>query len=193
MTNSGEGWIIVRTSAGRTLSLTKALVGAGIVAWSPSDVREWRLPRSSKRVEKGVPMMPGFVFVRAEHLAELIAARAQPVWQFPAFSIFRWNDGYPVVTDASLDPLRRHEAVRKTRRALKERRQAIPKGTKVKASSGGFEGMIGVVEESTGAYATISFPGWRVPIKVASCLLVADGVSGEPSQDDTAVRTAMAR
>jgi len=169
-----NGWIILRTSAGRTLGLAKSLTEAGIPAWTPSDVRQWRLPRTAKRVERDIPMMPGLVFAVADRLGDVIAITHLPMSPHPAFSVFRWNGSYPMVADRSLDPVRRLEAARKSQRALKEKRKAIPAGTRVRSVSGASEGLIGVVERAGEQFATVQFDGGALPLVIATYLLVEE-------------------
>lgn len=168
-------WIILRTSAGRTLTLARSLAQAGIEVWTPQEVRHMRLPRSSKRVDRDLAMLPGFVFARAVHLEALRHFTVMPMSPHPAFSIFRWNDGYPLIADTALDPLRRIEQSRRSKRALQERRKAIPTGTRVRAASGPAEGLVGVVEKANAQFATVRFAGGSIPMAIAAYLLVEDG------------------
>ncbi|RYE52310.1 MAG: hypothetical protein EOP20_15140, partial [Hyphomicrobiales bacterium] len=75
-----QRWCILSTSGGRTLPLARSLSAAGLDAWAP--MRTIRRPAPGQRralhlglrrrmIEVDLPVLPGFVFVNAEHLDEL--------------------------------------------------------------------------------------------------------------------------
>jgi hypothetical protein len=199
-------WCILRTSAGRTLGVAKALADAGFEVWTPSEMQLRRAPRSRTKRERMIPLIPTFVFARADRLTDLIALSKKPSQNYqywdaeerrmmargvPYFSVFRHLDRYPLITDASLEALRQAEQRMKgkPRTGTSVPVPVFELGTQVRVPEGSFAGMIGVVEESKGEYTLVCFPKWSVPIKIASLLLLAD-MAEEPSPKGTAARAA---
>lgn len=110
-----DGWCIVRTSGGRTLSLAQSLIEAGIEAWSPRRIIKRPAPgqrralvmgRRRVMVEVAVPILPTFVFVRACHLDALAVAAAMPISPHPAFTLFSFAGRVPLVSELSVAGLR---------------------------------------------------------------------------------------
>lgn len=169
----GDLRCILRMASGRTLSVAQSLSAAGFDVWAPSEVLQRRFPRSRKAVEQRAPILPTFAFARAEHITELLALSKSPVSEHPPFSLFRYLDCYPLIHDRSLGRLREIEERKNRRRALKQQ-CTYSVGDRVKANSGGFEGLRGTVDLTQGQFATVSFDGWNLPVKIASFLLLPD-------------------
>lgn len=173
----GNEWCILRTSGPRTLTLAKSLREVGIDAWAPEEVNDRRVPRSHKRVERTQAIVPSFVFAASRDLVNLIGiAAVQEIPGAPArhppFTVMRFNGNYPLITDGSLDPLRRIEHSRKSRRALKERKhRQFEAGSSVRTKEGPFEGMTGIVEDGAAGFTMVCFPGFSISIKIATWLL----------------------
>lgn len=171
--NIREHWLILCTSAARTLPLARSLAEAGFTAWAPKETQKRRVGRG-KTVETETAIMPGIVFARADHLNDLLAIRASPLAQHPSFSLFRHAGRIPLIKDGSLADLRKAEerAATKTRRS---RRYIYPRGTRVRMDEPAFVGLVGIVEQATGKAAVVSFGG-SFRITIASWLLRTDGV-----------------
>lgn len=114
-------WCIVRTSGPRTLALVESLNDQGIAAWAPTRTIRRPIPHTRPNEhgrrplrEIPAPVLPTYVFVRAQHLPELRRAehdqtegkRASP---HPQFSILRLRDRIPEVGDAEVSGLREEE------------------------------------------------------------------------------------
>ena len=219
-------WFILRTSGGQTLALAASLRDAGVDAWTPARVLRKSMPAktpSGKRViETDAPILPTFVFVRAEdedrardaQLIGLEIAAAADLSPHPGFSIFRFVDRHgrrlaPYVADREIAGLHEEEeaqaalikamreaesraeaeairraaiksasARRRAEQALKRDERArlrsqpatIEPGTQVEVT--GFPalvGVIGVMEDTKGHYASVRFgkcslkiEGWQV-------------------------------
>lgn len=184
------GWCILRTSGSSTMGLARGLREAGYDAWTPVEVQNRRRPRSKDRYDKESALMPSYVFADASRLADLLALSKKPAqcyrrWDkdsgefvvhgIPYFSVFRYDDRFPVIADGSLEPLRRIER----RTAPKPTAPVFSRGDHVKLVEGGFAGMSGVVETSKGDYSLVCFPNFNIPIKIASLLLLPDVVCSE--------------
>ena len=103
-------WCILRTAAPRTLSLAAALAEAGYDVWTPSRMQKRRTLRGkTKLTEVEVPLMPTFVFVRANRLEDLRIALRMPVCPYPAFSIFHFLGKPPRVENSEIERLRTEE------------------------------------------------------------------------------------
>ena len=179
--SGGNRWVILTTGSSRTLALADGLIEFG--AWTPRRA-ERRKGRGKKRdvvVQFDVPITPTFVFVPAEHLAEMLRIRALPTSPHPAFRMLQFRDRIPVVSDAGLRPLRSAEE-RFRASLLKTIRRRVEPGTSVRVSKGGFAGMTGIVESSTEKDAKVNFGGGFV-VKIASYLIGTDVVQAEPQSD----------
>lgn len=178
-------WCILRCSGGSTLGLAKSLSDAGFEVWSPIEIHERRSPKTRKREEVISALMPSFVFARAQHIADLIDLSRSPtlnyqVWNkeqrrmvtkgHPVFRLFRSDGGYPTVSDRELQPLRLAEK----RTAPKPVGKVFNSGDRIKLTEGGFAGLSGIVERTKGAFASVMFPGFNIPVKIATWMLIAD-------------------
>lgn len=165
----GDRWCILRTSGGRTLTLARSLVAAGIDAWTPMLVTKRRRPRSKATIELDAPILPTFVFARERHLPDLYRVLAAPRNPHPDFSIFRHAGRIPVISGAAMASLRaeeEREASVRTREAERSRLSALkargvvpPVGSVVRVPQMAFTGMTGVVEGARGRAALVNFGG----------------------------------
>lgn len=179
------GWIILRTSGSSTMPLARGLRDAGYDAWTPIEIQNRRRPRSKDRYDREWAVMPSYVFAREDRLVDLVKLSRQPAqcyrrWDaeqekmvmhgIPYFSVFRYDDRFPVVDNSSLEPLR----VIERRTAPKPKAAVFGSGDKVRLVEGSFAGMSGVVQSSKGDYAMVSFPNYPIAIKIARLLLLSD-------------------
>jgi hypothetical protein len=176
-------WCIIRTSPGRTIPVAASLNEAGIEAWTPNFTIVSRAGRARQRVQRKVPLIEGIVFAKSEHLPELIAIgrksgmihrtwsserRCMVSHDHPPFSVFRYQGSYPTVRDRDLDPLRLAE-----RAATKPARATpIEPGRAVCFPGAGFDGLTGIVQNCEGRFAVVAFPGFSIPVKISSHLLL---------------------
>lgn len=172
MPRKGQDWCILRTSGSKTLALADSLKKVGYDVWTPVERRSRRKPRSQKLIEITIPVMPTYVFARADTLPDMVRLSEALVSPHPNFSVFRYHGAFPLVSEVSLAPIRAVEA----RTAPKEAWPAFTQGERVKLSQAGFEGMSGMVEMEQGQFVLVAFPGFSTPIKVSALLLERDGV-----------------
>lgn len=186
-------WCILRCSNGKTLELAASLADAGFEAWSPAETISRRARSGTKREEIRRPLIASFVFARADRLDDLLALSHSPTLNYRVWDselrrmVVRGHPFFRVsqlrsVPDRQLAHLRDIERKRRP----KGKAKAFEQGTVVRITEGGFEGLIGVVEECRGDYATITLDDWSAPAKVATWLLHTmlddprmDHVSGE--------------
>lgn len=197
-------WFILRTSGKSTIALAAALADEGHTVWTPVEHRSLRLPRSKRREQVALPLLPSFVFAGIESLPALLALSHSPalsyrVWDKelrkmvvkgrPYFSVFRHGGDVPTVSEASLASLRAAER----RTAPKIVARVFVPGEVVKLTEGGFAGLTGTIEAVKGKFTTVRFPGFAEPVKIATWLL--DGspvvsVSGETPDNGLAALAA---
>jgi hypothetical protein len=182
---SAQRWCILRTSPGRTLGLAASLADAGLDVWTPTVTQSRRVPRSKQKREVEAPIMPTFVFARAEHIADLTAILALPLNPHPAFSIFRHAGRIPLIADGEIAGARAEEDKGK-RTKLKAHRHLFAPGTAVSITEGVGLGMSGVVEQGDGKFALVCFGG-RMAMKIATFLLRTDEVQAAPLPGPEAV------
>lgn len=160
--NIGDGeaagrWCILRTSGGKTLPLAKSLTDVGMEAFTPTETRRHKLRAGKKgMVEKAMPMLPTFVFVREHHQAALFEILMMPISPHPAFSFFRHLGVVKGIPDREVERLRDAEQRSKPRAA----RPTLPVGTTVKPKEGPYAGLSGVVEASKNGDCLVFFGGW---------------------------------
>jgi transcription antitermination factor NusG len=173
MNKRGGEWCVLRTSGPNTIGLFRSLAAAGFEVWTPIENQSRRKPRNKAKVECEVPIMPTYIFARADQLVDLIDLSFAPLKNHRDFSVFRYFARYPLISDDSLGSLRlieRKLAVRKNKDA------GFTAGERVRLNEGGFAGMSGVVETSKGQFTLVCFPGFNIPVKIASWHLVKDQV-----------------
>lgn len=170
-----DGWIILRTSGRSTLRLAEHLAAGGIAVWAPSRVTQKRAPRRKAAKEQRLPILPSFVFARAEHVHALLILAESPSKSCPDFSVFKHNGAIPVIADGELTQLRfieKAEDSRWQRQLMKRRAPAFDTGDVIRIHRGSFAGMSGVVEADDGRFAEVSFGPFKV--KISTFLLRAD-------------------
>jgi hypothetical protein len=121
---TAQRWCILRTSGGRTLALARSLSDAGLDVWTPVQSLTKRRGRTRERVAYDAPIMPTFVFARAQHLADLERIRELPAGTHPGFSIFRYLGRIPLISDlevagaCSVEDRSRRAALLGTRKSI---------------------------------------------------------------------------
>lgn len=163
-------WIILRCSGQHTLKLANSLSAEGFDVWTPVETLRKREGPSRSRRADTLPVMPSYVFAASRHLHSLLAESEHPASQHPDFSVFRHWTRIPLIADETLDPLR----IAERRRTPFEKIAKFTRGEMVKLLEGGFAGLTGVVELTKGQYTLVTFPGFPMPIKISSLLLVGD-------------------
>lgn len=197
-------WIILRTSGKSTIALAEALTDEGFEVWTPVEHKSMRLPRSKRRNDTALPLLPSFVFAPLDSLPDLLALSHSPalsyrIWDSeqrkmvvkgrPYFSVFRHGGKVPVVQDTALAALRAAE--RRTAPKVVSR-QFMP-GETVRMTGGGFAGLWGTIDAIKGKFAVVSFSGFPAPVQIATWILdgVADvGVSSDKPENGTAALAA---
>jgi transcription antitermination factor NusG len=184
-----DRWLILRCANCKTLELAASLCNAGFEAWAPAETIVLKPRRGNKRVEVRQPLMASFVFARADRLTDLLNLSHSPtlnyrIWDsgqrrmvtrgHPYFRVFRLFGEFRFVPDAHLAGLRKLDLQRRP----KGKARPFAPGSQVRITEGGFEGLVGVVEECRGDYATVTIDDWGISPKVATWLL-------HPVLDDT--------
>lgn len=168
-----DGWCILRMSGPRTLSVAASLADAGYEVWTPARLISQRLPRSKKRVERSIAILPTFVFAHARHEADLLRESKSLVSRHPRFSVFHYLGRVPLVSETDIAGARAEEA--KWLLAEKKRqRPAFPIGQRVRVKEGIATGMTGIVTRPGGEFALVLF-GDR-EMKIASWLLAKEQI-----------------
>lgn len=202
-------WCILSTSGGRTLPLARSLAAAGLEAWAP--VRTIRRPAQGQRralvlglrrrmVEVDLAILPGFVFVNADHFDDLAGIAIDDTLAHPPFTLFQMAGRSPLIGDASIAGLQEAEAdalafiqqlrdaesrdaerraradmmrtEAQRRAALRRQRKDFGEGDAVGViDMPAMVGKIGKVAKSTGTVVTIDFGGTN-PMKVEAWRVV---------------------
>lgn len=162
------GWCILRMSGGKTMPVFRSLADAGFDVWTPVESQSRRLPRSKEKRTISFPVMPTYVFARAHQIEDMIAISQSSLSEHPQFSVFRYLDRYPVISDASLEPLR----IAERKGQPPELRPVFSEGDDVCVTDGPASGMSGVVKSAQGNYAVVCFPGGNLPLKIATFVLL---------------------
>lgn len=179
--DQGGSWCILRTNGRRTLKLAASLTAAGIEAWSPCKTVKRRLARGRRIAATGFreqdePIVPSFVFARAEYLPDLLRILGLPNNPHPDFSIFQMGGRAPIIADREVRYL--HDAEERARRArLREQRPDLAVGTTIRPNEGAFAGLEGVVEFVKGGRARVCFGG-HFRVQVETWQIVDDAVHG---------------
>ncbi len=174
----GKDWCILRTGASRTLPLVASLQATGFDVWSPVQTLTRRRGPARERVEYVAPIMPTFVFARAERQHELAQIAAQPFSDHPGFSVFRYLGAIPTIGDSEIAEARRIEE-RGKRAAKMGQRQAFTIGQPVKVKEGPGAGLSGeVAKDGDGKFVLVAFAG--INMKIGSWLLGTDEVHDAP-------------
>ena len=185
-----ERWIILRCAGRSTLKLAKTLGEDGFEVWAPAKTIPVEVRGRYVRRNITKPIMDGYVFANADHLHDLLAIERMPVKPRrgkgllePAhddFTLFRFNGGIRGIEDASLEPLRRAEAMA----VPKRRRSKYAKGSAVRVKEGPLGGMSGTVERSDGQDVVLwlSIFGRTFRAKIPTFLLHENESSSAASQ-----------
>lgn len=175
-------WIILRTAPRSTLGLAQSLSDAGHEAWTPRETLLINRTRTKAGDERDAPIMPSFVFVRAEHLTALHMARMFWPSRHPRFSFFRNAGMTPELHDAAIEPLRQMERDAAERHEMRRRRVRKPPtfsaGQTVKVDQTAFTGLEGVVKDQAGADVLVCFGG-KVTMKINAWRLLPNSVGSE--------------
>ena len=133
---------------------------------------------SRERIEYAAPIMPTFVFARADRRYDLIRIAALTFSGHPGFSVFRHLGAIPTVGNAEIAEERRVEE-RGKRAAKMGQRQAFTIGQPVKVTKGPGAGLSGeVVKDGDGKFLLVAFAGMNM--KIGSWLLGTDEVHDAP-------------
>lgn len=174
-------WCMLRMSGPGTMRVAASLSSAGLDVWTPVETQVRRLPRSKKTTERDAAVMPTWAFAPADHLPALLAISVAPHSPHPPFSIFRYQNHFPLIAGRSLEPLR--EAERRQREAaLKRKREGEPipqfdPGTPVRVDGDNFGGMTGIVTMQHGRKTLVAFPNSLMSWEIDALLLVEDVVN----------------
>lgn len=183
-------WAILRTAGASTIRLAQTLTAAGIEAWTPTEARMKRLPRSKAQREITAPILPTFVFARADRIVELRALAKATKKAQPDFSVFVYRGGERAVSDEDLEPLR--QAERDAAHQARKRKQAdpIPVGTEVRVETGVGAGLEGVVGRSSKKETIVLFPTSAIPLTIATSILQPVAVQRRSLNKSKAARAA---
>lgn len=191
----GKDWCILRTSGPRTLAVARSLATAGYDVWTPSQVSSRRRPRSKVAVEYEAPILPTFVFARADRLIDLLRVTSLPINPHPAFSVFRFHDRAPLIADAEIEGLRQYERrcnELAQRKRAKAHRREFSIGENVSVQDGAWQGLSGIVEGGDGKQARVSFGG-SLSVTIATFFLVSNEVEDTQLYSGTTAKAASAR
>lgn len=180
-------WIILRTAGRSTMSLANTLSEDGYEAWTPVETKVFHVPRMNSKRTVRLPIMPSYVFAKAENLIDLLELaamdpkprraprpaedRTQPA--HADFSVMHYNDRIPIIADHHLQGLRIIEA----KRTPRKKALPLPPGlsVRVKMEGGSFAGMAGRVERSDEGSTLVCFDN-RLTVKISTSLLLPDEV-----------------
>lgn len=183
-------WVILRTTGRHTLRLAETLSEDGYEAWTPVESKTITIPAKNVKRKIRLPIMPSYVFVRAEHLIDLIllsglrpiprrvAVRHQDrseEWRpFHAeFSVMRCNERIPVISDAALTSLRSIEQKRNPRQKAPPLTPGM--SVRVKSDAGAFAGMTGRVERSRDGWTLVAINSGKT-VTISTSLLTIDEI-----------------
>lgn len=209
-------WIILSMAGPRTLAVAASLTQAGFEVWTPARAirrpapgqrRALVLGRRRRMVEVDRPILPGFVFVGAEHLDELAQIAVDPASAHPRFAIFQLAGRAPLIAESAIAGLRGEEAraaaameavrdaesqaearriraefmrtERARRAAMRRERRNFAEGARVEVTDmPSMSGMVGVVLKANGTSAMIDFGG-RYPVKVEAWRVIPFALMSE--------------
>jgi transcription antitermination factor NusG len=180
-------WCILRTAGRSTARLVKSLTEDGFDVWTPMETRAIPNPRAKGKRKVRTPIIPSYVFARAEHLADLLELAQTPLQPrdgrrvHVAFRVVHGVTTIPIIADHHFAELRAIERIRTPierpeKPGLVRAERPMPVGAAVQVDGGSFGGMQGTVERSDCGYTVVSFGGWRVTIPTSNLRL--DAVCG---------------
>lgn len=194
-------WLVLRMAGPRTLKVADALASRGLRAWTPKGTERRRRPRSDKYLDREVALLPGFVFVGDEHLAELIALIRSEALLCPSFSILQHDGQFPTASDRAIEPLRQFEvrmqeqwagyldALAKKAKGKRKRSaaRAYVLGQRVKVEREAFAGLEGrITEIRKNGDLKLEFTGFINTTVVPSCDVTAIQLQVPSSEQDKA-------
>lgn len=192
---SADGWCILRTSGPRTLPLTRSLSASGFEVWTPVQTGTRRKPRRQVIAEFEAPIVPTFVFARADRVTDLLGVAASPVNPHPPFSVFHHRGRVPLIADCEIEGLRRYEQRCNEiaqRDRVKAHRKAFAVGERVSVTAEAWQGLSGIVEGGDGKQARVSFGG-SLSVTIATFFLVSNEVEDTQLYSGTTAKAASAR
>lgn len=170
MGTNSDLWCILRVGSQRTIALADSLAKSGFHVWTPVATVKRRRPRSKLHREITVPIMPSYVFARADQLPALFSEASNPATDHPNFTIARWAGKIPTISDRQLDALRVEE-----RRAIPPKKaKPYQQGDAVRVLDGAWAGLPGIVKTGRGRYVWVDIPGFSQPIRFTSMLLMEE-------------------
>lgn len=170
MGTNSDLWCILRVGSQRTIALAESLAKSGFHVWTPVATVKRRRPRSKLHREITVPIMPSYVFARADQLPALFSEASNPATDHPNFTIARWAGKIPTISDRQLDALRVEE-----RRAIPPKKaKPYQQGDAVRVLDGAWAGLPGIVRTGRGRYTWVDIPGFAQPIRITSMLLMEE-------------------
>ena len=183
-----EKWIILTCVGRSTLRLASSLGEDGFEVWAPSMTLRIDVPRMNAKRTVTTAILPGFVFAGATHLHELLEIERMPVkprrgvgLAEPAhadFSLFRHLDRIRLVADVDLEPLRRIE--RRRQRPTKADR-TFEAGRGVKATSGIYAGLPGIVRRSNDRITIVCLGGLLDRVEIPTSILADNEIITAPT------------
>jgi hypothetical protein len=206
-------WVILRTRGpNSTLRLADGLAEAGFHAWTPVDVRDRWAGKPRRLVEQTVAVTPGYVFVRAERLLDLLTLSHKPAlcyqtWDaekramvtkgMPVFTLLRTERVYAKTRDSLLAPMREYEERQRTA-AQRRRDQAASVGPvprfhagQVVRVDGAYEGLdLFVVEPNKGKMVKLDHPTWMWTMEIPAWQLRHVNVTEHLPEQGNAARAA---
>lgn len=156
-------WCILRCAGRATFRLAGSLANKGYETWAPQRIKRTRIPKLNIRTDVPVPLLPSYVFAKANRLPELLELSKI---NFPQFFVMRCSDKLPLIADRDLDGLRTLE----TRPRPPKTDFAFKATAHVKMDDGAFGGMVGCVERSDARYTLVCFDD-KYTVKIATRLL----------------------
>lgn len=194
---AGGRWCILWTPSAHTLRLMERLRADGIDSWTPIRTIKRDAPGKRRRIAMGqrrlmievsLPILPQFVFARAERMHDLFRLIDAAMPDYPFFRVFQAGGRIPLVGDRALDKLREAEAKalaeitaerdadtraaaraqrayrlgteRARLKALRQERKAMSVGEEVTVDQmPALAGMVGQVVQGRGTTAVIHFGG----------------------------------
>jgi transcription antitermination factor NusG len=165
-----EDWCILRCRGQDTLKLAASLGQLGYDVWTPVETLNKRIGPMRRKRSDTMPIMPSYIFAQMRHLIDLLGMSQVETNPNAGFSVFRHNGRFPLIAEEDLAPLRAFER----KRIPIDQMPRFTKGEMVKLTEGGFAGLSGVVELTRGQYTLVTFPGFPMPIKISSLLLLGD-------------------
>lgn len=177
----GKRWCILRTSGPKTVPLARSLAAAGYDVWTPVQTKARRKPRSQEKIEFEAPIVPTFVFARADRIADLLRHAASPINPHPSFSVFHYRDRVPIISDGEIQSLRTYEE----RCNVKTHRAAFSVGEEVSVTASAWQGLSGVVEACNGKQARVCFGG-ALSVTIATFYLASNDIETDQLYTGTA-------